>query len=246
MEESQGQARQCDWNVLCKAGGVAALLLWAYSIITMIALITVGGQPSTAQEAFAILQKNPLVGFLRLDSLTLIMMPAYYALFAGLYVALHGTNRVHTTIATTLAFIGVTLFLSTPSVLSMAYLSAQHSAATSEVRRTLLLAAGEGIIASDMWHSTGAIMGGILLQTACVLISVVMLKGTIFSKATAYIGLATHGLDLAHGIVGLVVPTAGIILMAVAGPLYLIWFPLVGRKLYELHRVKQTALSRSV
>jgi len=180
------------------------------------------------------LQNSRVVGLLRLDLLTVIVMPLYYLLFTGIYVALRRTNGAYTALATALAFIGVTLFLATPSVFSMVYLSDQYVAATTEAQKSLFLAAGEAIIASDMWHSTGAIMGGILLQSAGVLISVVMLQSKVFSKVTAYVGILTHGLDLAHILIGFFVPGVGVILMAIAGPLYLIWFPLVGRRLFQL------------
>ena len=227
-----------DWKSLCNIGGVAALLWIVYSIIAMIILIILGGLPSTADECFAVLQDNRIVGLLRLDLLTVIVMPLYYLLFFGIYVALRRTNGAYAALATALAFVGVTLFLATPSVFSMTYLSDQYAVATTDIQRSQLLAAGEAIIASDMWHGTGAIMGGILLQSAAVLISVVMLRGKIFSKVTAYVGILTHGLDLAHIIIGFFFPGVGVILMAIAGPLYLIWFPLVGRRLFQLGQGK--------
>lgn len=79
-----------------------------------------------------------------------------------------------------------------------------------------------------------SIIGGLLLQTGAVLISVVMLRSNVFSKTVAYVGIVTHGLDLAHGVLGPLVPGAGVVLMVIAGPLYLIWLPLVGRRLLEL------------
>ena len=87
-------------------------------------------------------------------------------------------------------------------------------------------------------------MGGILLQSAGVFISVVMLQSKVFSRLTAYVGILTHGLDLAHILIGLFVPGVGVILMAVAGPLYLWWFPLVGRRLYQLGRIEGKILSQ--
>jgi hypothetical protein len=77
-------------------------------------------------------------------------------------------------------------------------------------------------------------MGGLLLEGGAVLVSVAMLRSSVFSRATAYVGIVTHGLDLVHGVLGPVVPTAGFALMAVAGPLYLVWFALVGRTLLRL------------
>ena len=89
-------------------------------------------------------------------------------------------------------------------------------------------------MAADIWHSTGAILGGVLLQCGAVLISVAMLRGAIFNKATALLGIVMHGLDLAHILGGLFLPASGMILLAVAGPLYPIWFLLVGLRLLKL------------
>ncbi len=61
-----------------------------------------------------------------------------------------------------------------------------------------------------------------------------MLRSNVFSKTIAYVGILTHGLDLAHILSGPSLPGAGFVLMAIAGPLYLVWFPLVGRRLLQL------------
>jgi hypothetical protein len=77
-------------------------------------------------------------------------------------------------------------------------------------------------------------MGGVLVQTGAVLISFVMLGSGVFSKTTAYVGILMHGLDLAHIVFGLFLPVSGVVLMAIAGPLYPVWFFLVGRRLLQL------------
>jgi hypothetical protein len=89
-------------------------------------------------------------------------------------------------------------------------------------------------MATDIWHGTGAILGGVLLQCGAVLICCVMLRGGVFGKATAWLGIIMHGLDLAHIVGGQFVPVAGVVLMAIAGPLYPIWFFLIGRRLLQL------------
>jgi hypothetical protein len=205
----------------------------------MIVLVVFGAAPGTAAECFAMLQDNRLVGLLRLDILTVfVYMPFCYLLYLGIYVALRRTSGAYATLATVLVFAGITLFLATPSALSMTVLSDKHAVATTEAQRSQLLAAGEAIMASDMWHGTGAFLGGMLLQSGAVLISIVMLSGRIrvFSNATAYVGILTHGLDLAHYIFLLLVPAIGTILVPIAGTLYLIWFPLVGLRLFQLGR----------
>jgi hypothetical protein len=77
-------------------------------------------------------------------------------------------------------------------------------------------------------------MGGILVQSGAVLISVVMLRSSVFSRTTAYLGILMHGLDLAHIVSGLILPVSGVVLMAIAGPLYPVWLFLVGRRLLQL------------
>ncbi len=224
------------WNSIYRLGGWAAVILLVYSVVTMILLVVIGGQPETAREGFTMLQNNRLVGLLRLDVLTILIIPLYYPLFLGLYIALKKSNIAHATLAIWLVFAGLTLTLATPSVFSWLALSDKFAAATSEEQKTLLLAAGEAILASDIWHSSGAIIGGILLQTGAVLISVVMLWSKAFAKPTAYIGIVMHSLDLAHILAGFILPAGGIALMAIAGPLYLVWFPLLARDFFRLGR----------
>jgi len=232
-----------DWKGLCRLGGVAALILLLYSLVTMVVLTVFGVAPGTAAESFAMLQNNRLVGLLRLDLLTVfVYMPLSYLLFLGIYTALRRTNGAYATLATVLVFVGITLFLATPSALSMMFLSDKYALATTETQRNQLLAAGEAILASDMWHGTGAFIGGVLLQSGALLISVVMLQGKVFSKAIAYAGILTHGLDLAHFVFLLWVPGLGTILTAIAGTLYLVWFPLVGLRLFQLGQGKLDGL----
>jgi len=230
----KGENLNSNWKSLYKLGGWVALLFVLYSLITMASLIAIGGQPKSALEGFAILQENRLTGILRLDILTVFIMPFYYLLFLGLYIALTKSNPTTAIISLVFGFAGVTVFLATPSVFSWLALSDRYAASSGEAERTLLLAAGEAILASDMWHGTGALMGGILMQIATTLISITMLKSAAFAKSTAYVGIVTHGLDLLHILVGLLIPAGGVILMMISGPLYLIWFPLLARDFFRL------------
>jgi hypothetical protein len=228
-----------DLSGLCRVGGIAAYILIVYSLATIVQMVVLGGQPTTAAEAFTLLQHNKALGLLRLDLPTLIVMPLYYLLFLGLFAALRRNNPVNALLATALASVGVTLVLATPTALSMLPLSDKFATATTDNARAQILAAGEAIMATDIWHGTGAILGGVLLQCGAVLICCVMLRGGVFGKATAWLGIVMHGLDLAHIIGGLFVPAAGVVLMAIAGPLYPIWFFLVGRRLLQLAGKKE-------
>jgi hypothetical protein len=219
-------------------GGTACFILLGYSLATLLIMTLIGGPPETIEQTFSILHDNKLTGLLRLDILTIFVMPLYYLLFYSLYIALKDSDRSISTISMILAFAGLTLFLATPSVFSYLHLSDRFAIATSDDQRNQLLAAGESILASDMWHGTGARIGGLLLQSGALLISVLMLRTTVFNRAIAITGIATHGLDLTHIILGFFSPAIGNIIMFIAGPLYLIWFPMVGLRLYKLRLAK--------
>lgn len=221
-------------KIVYLVGAAACFILLAYSLATLIIMSLIGGPPETIEQTFSILIVNKLTGLLRLDILTVFVMPLYYLLFYSLFVALKKTDHAVSMISMILVFAGVTLFLATPSVFSYLYLSERFAVATSDFQRNQLLAAGESIFASDMWHGTGAKIGGLLLQTGALLISILMLRSDVFNRLTAITGIATHGLDLAHILIGFFAPAFGNIIMFIAGPLYLLWFPMVGLRLYKL------------
>jgi hypothetical protein len=223
-------------GLLYRLGGIVCIILIAYSLITMFIMVGIGTPPKSIEECFTMLKENRLHGLLRLDILTVFTMPLYYLLFYCIYLALKETDRGLAALSTVFVFVGLTLFLATPSVFSYLKLSDMFEVAKTEIEKQLLLAAGQAIFVSDMWNGTGARVGGLLLQLGALMISVVMLKSNVFTKFTAYTGIATHGLDLLHIIAGFFFPTVGIVLMAIAGPLYLVWFPLICKQLLKLSK----------
>lgn len=233
-QKGGGQFEDPGWNGLCRLGGVAAFVLLVYCLATLVQLTVLGGPPKTALEAFELLQRSKLIGLLRLDFPTILAIPLYYVLFLGIFAALRKADRAYTTLATVLASVGATLVLATPTALPMVSLSERYTAAKTEAVRLQIEAVGETILATDIWHNTGAFMGGILLQSGAVLVCALMLRNDVFGKAIAWVGIVTHGLDLAHIVLGMPLPTVSFLFMAIAGPLYLIWFPLIGRRLLQL------------
>jgi hypothetical protein len=206
------------------------------SLATMVVLFTVGGPPETAEDVFALLQDRRTEGLFRLELLTLVNVGVYYLWFFGLYAALRRTEAALSAFATALAFAGVTLFLSSHPLSSLLALSDRWATASTEAQRSQLVAAGEALLAADMWHSTGAAFGGLIIEVGAILACLVMLRGTAFSRTTAGVGLATHGLDLTQMVLGIFIPAVKVAIMMVAGPLYLVWFFLIGRRLLQLGR----------
>jgi hypothetical protein len=115
----------------------------------------------------------------------------------------------------------------------MIELSDKYAAAASMDAKAHYLAAGEAILHADIWHSTSAYIGGLLLQAGAVWISAVMLRG-VFSKLTAWIGIATHALDCVHILLMPFLPKFAVAFMIVAGIAYPVWLLLIGRRLLQL------------
>ena len=228
------ETQDAVFKPLCKVGGIASLLFLIYTMITMVILTVFGVQPNTAIGCFTMLQSNRVIGLLRMDLLTAICMALYFLIFLGIFIALKGSNSAYSIMAIICVFVGVTLFIATPSALSMMDLSDKYATATTEAEKSHLISAGEAILSADMFHGTGAIIGRFLVQVGALIFSLKMVGGKIFNKFTSYVGIAAHGLDLVHLMFMLIIPATGDLLMAIAGTLYLLWFPMVGVRLIQI------------
>jgi hypothetical protein len=178
-----------------------------------------------------------------------------YPICIALFAAFRRTNEVvYAAFAAGLACLGIAIVLATNINYSLLYFNDQYAVATA-AQRSQIVTAGESFVA--LLNGTGPLMGGLFIESAFVIISIVMLRSRVFSKRIAYLGLVAHGLDVAHSIVLLImVPlfnaatavTIGVALLAIGGTLQLIWYPLVGRRLIQLGRdtVQEQAVATTV
>jgi len=229
-------AAESDSRSLYTIGGVTALLQPLTIVAFTVVIATLGPQPDSAEEWFAIQQSSRLEAMLRGDFLPLILIGLYLGTFPALALALRRVSPVYTALAALFTFIGVTICFASESTFSLLRLGDQYAAAASDAQRAQLLAAAEAVIASDMWNSSGAYMSGILLQGAGVMISVIMLRSSDFAAVTAYAGLIANAVDLIQHVVHPFAPTMSAALTTVMGPFYLVWFPMLGRDLLRLGR----------
>ncbi len=129
---------------------------------------------------------------------------------------------------------GTLLCLADHSAFSIIHLSERYAAAATPAEEAQILAAGEAVIATDMWHTTGGFLAGLFMQGGFAFISFVMLRSPGFSKWTAYTGILSNGLDFLHVFIMLFAPALAAAVLAIGGVFYLIWFPLLGRDLIRL------------
>jgi hypothetical protein len=227
---------QNDGSLACKLGAWSAVLLMIYTLATILIVVFIGGPPQTVEECFNMLGESRVKGMLRLDLLTVFVMPLYYILFYALFSSLKERNGTLAVLSALFIFCGVTIFLSAPSVFSYVKLSDGYWSAGTEVAKSRFWGAAEAVLASDIWNGTGARISGLLVQAGAVVLSVLMLGSASFSKLTGYTGILTHGLDLLHIVATFFMPVLANGIMGVAGVLYLLWFPLITVSLFKLSK----------
>jgi hypothetical protein len=236
MDKSPLETVEPNWKGLYTLGGYAALLQLASILAYTIVMMVLGPKPTSAVEYFALQQTDRLASVLRGDFLFLFLLGAYLGTFPALYFALRRISPVATLLATIFTLIAVTICFASESTFSLLHLGGQFAAAVSEAQRAQLLAAGEAVIAADMWNSSGAYMSGILLQGGGVIISLVMLRSREFSRVTAIAGLLGNALDLTQHLLHPFAPSLSATIQMTMGPFYLVWFPMLARDLFRLGR----------
>jgi hypothetical protein len=225
-----------DWQQLYRIGAAAALVQLAAILSYIIALAVLGPKPADIEEYFALQQADRLGSWLRGDFLFLALVGAYLGTFPALYVALRHVSPTYAMFATLFTLVAVTLNFASDSTFALQHLGDLYAAATTEAQRARLLAAGEAIIAADIWHSSAAYVAGILLQGGGVIISLVMLRSRDFSKVTAIAGLLANALDLTQHVLHPFAPSLSAAIMPLMGPFYLVWFPMLARDFWRLAR----------
>lgn len=217
------------WKPLYRVGGAVGLSIVVFSLIQVIAFVA-SPPPSTVIGYFALFHKNALLGLLDLNLLSLVSYALLIPMVLALYAALRRAGQSFMIIATSLALVGIATYFASNTAFEMLSLSSQYEAASTDAQRSLTLAAGQAMFA--IYQGTAFDVSYALLSVASLIISVVMLRSTVFGKGTAWVGMVTSALSLLA--VGFFVPAIDVFLVLIAGVGSLIWFILVTHKLFML------------
>ena len=230
MERSDVETTTPAWKVLYRFGGIAALLMIGIIIIQMIVFMTVPPPlEGSAIDWFRLFQKNKLIGLIDFELLMLVYTIISIPVTLSLYHALKRNDQAFTALYVILSIIGVVFFVAARPVFEMLWLSDQFAAATTEAQRTIFLAAGEATLAA--FHGTSFQVSYVLGSIAGLIISLVMLRSQVFSRATAYVRIASSVLDF-----GLYVPGIGLFLSIFSVLFLFIWNIMIARRLFQLAR----------
>jgi hypothetical protein len=218
-----------EWGSLYRVGGWAALAVLALVPIQMVVFF-VWPPPISVIGWFELLQANALIGLLDMDLLMIVDYGLLALFFLGLYVALRRTSPSFAAIALTAELLAVAAYFASTTPFEMLTLSGQYAAAVTDAERLAAVAAGQATYA--VWQGTAFDVSYILSAAAALIASVLMLRSSVFGRATAYAGILM-------GVAGLVPPTVGgvgLVMSLVSLIPMWIWLFLAGRKLLQLAR----------
>jgi hypothetical protein len=225
-----------SWRVFCRLGGATALI----AVLVAPAEIIIGFLPGVARtlastvtvvDWFTLFQNHWFLGLRSFGLLNLfgavLLAPAVLAI----YSAIRRNDEAYSAFATIAFFVGIAVYIASSRAFPMLSLSGQYASATTDAQRSLLVAAGQAMLAE------GQNRGGVLLiEFAGFFVSVVMLRANIFSRMTACSGMLGNGLLMVVEVAFMPPHGVGMAIAACGGLSMMTWYALVGRRLLQLGR----------
>jgi hypothetical protein len=229
-----------NWNTIYKLGAWAAIGAVLVGVVEILITILPGGNTTqeTVLDWFHLFLEVPFMGLRNMGLLNIFLN--ILAIFA--YLALYGAHRKTAykplaALAAIISYVGISVFFATNRAFAMLGLSQQYAAAASDIQQTIMEAAGQALIFVGASHSPGTFLAFFLVESAGVLISYVMLRGGIFSKAAAYAGMLGFSIlllfeFLASFFSGL--SQAAMLFAMIGGLLSMVWYILIARRLLQI------------
>ena len=216
------------WNSLYKTGGVSAFVL---VIIPLVQLVVFNVAPppldDSAIEWFALFEENAILGLLSFESLLVIYSMLSVVVALALFAALRSSARSLSAMFLVFSVIGAIAFVEARPAFEMLYLSQQYTAAATETQKSVILGAGEAMVAT--FRGTSFQVSYILGSITGFLIGAAMLRGGVFSKPTAYLRIGSSIFDF-----GIFIPGIGLYISILSVLLLMAFHILVGRRFLHL------------
>ena len=230
-----------QWRDVYVMGGITALLALAGTLtdiaITMIPGWGVASVPDTTQAWLTQFQTNTLLAMRNLDLLNLIIVIIQIPMFLALYGAHRRTRQDYASLALIVVLIGTVVFITNNAALPMLALSRQYADASTDAQRIIIEAASVALLVRGAHGSLGVFTGFFLSSLGTLLMGLAMLKGNVFARSTAWVGLVGITLLMVYVVGSTFMTDPGVAMMAIAlpgGVLMMIWNVLVARELFRL------------
>jgi hypothetical protein len=223
-----------SWKGLYRWGGVLAMLAAVLLFIAIACAIAVGTPSSYTGEGVLKGVSGQATFAYTFYGLAIVADILLVPFVLALYLALKGVNKSAMLTAAVFGGLALALDLGVHSTSAIAFvnLSQNYAAATSDVQRATFVAIAD--YAYFGMTSVSDIVSFTVFSTWGLIVGLVMLRG-VFSKATAYVGIAASIVGLAYSATVFVPYSPSLeILVAIALVLFGVWLLLAGSRLYGL------------
>ncbi len=203
------------WKGLYLAGGVACIAMLAIMAVQIVVFI-LWPPPQTVEGFFTLFQENWLLGLVSMDLLYIFNNTLLILIYLALYTAVRREAESASLIALVLGLLGIGAYYASNTAFEMLSLSGQYAAAGTDAQRMVFMAAGQGML--ETYKGTAFDTYYILNGIALLIFSVIMLRGKIFSRTTAVIGLVSGilmSIPSTAGVIGLIFSLASLVPWAV-------------------------------
>ncbi len=197
----------------------------------------------TAADWFALIQDHWFMGLRNLGLLNILFAISGIPFMIALYGAHRKSQPTFALQAMIVSMIGAAVFLATNRAFAMLDLSQQYAAASTDAQRAALIAAGQSMLSVGQSHTPGTFLAFLFTEGAGLLMSIVMLRGGIFSRGNAIAGIVAFSLLLLYDISYSFVPalqTLAMIFVFLAGAASIAWQIAAALKLFQLGKVDVT------
>jgi hypothetical protein len=240
MNTSDLSLSETQWQRVYTVGGLAALLTVLVGVIEIGLSFLPGGNPVgvvTAVDWYAHFQSSWFFGLRNLGLLNIFLTTLGALTTFALYGAHRKTHGPVVALVLITSLLGAAVFFATNRAFAMLDLSQRYAAAATDGQRQALAAAGEALLAVGQSHTPGTFLAFCLSELAGIGMALVMLRGQVFGRASAWAGLAGFGLLLVFEVCTSFLPAglgAFMPLAMVGGLASLAWDILVARRLLQL------------
>jgi hypothetical protein len=125
-----------------------------------------------------------------------------------------------------MGLVGIIVYFSSNTAFDMLYLSQQYDVTKTDIQQSILLAAGQSMLAT--FQGTTFHISYVLLSIATLVLSILMVNNRVFGKATSASGILVSVIGL-----GLYIPQFGIFLSIISLIPGTAWYVLVARGLFK-------------
>jgi hypothetical protein len=242
------ESKDPGWKALLQLGGAAALiaaiffrrnLAEEYLLFRQLGVFSSGPRvlPASALDCYTVFHSHRLVGLTLLNLFDIVNYVLVSAIFLGLYAALRRVDRGLMTLAAALALMGTTIYLASNQAFAMLSLSDRYWSASTEAQRTMLLAAGETLLAiqnAGANYGAGIYVSFLFVSLAGLIAATVMFRSKEFGKAAAFLGIAANLFGLGYYVTNWLSPALNAIPLSASAPFLLVWYLRIGWVLIRL------------